>query len=261
MRAILLAAGLGTRLMPFTRDVPKVLMPIRGVPLLAYWLKALHDAGIGPALINVHHHATVVENYLTRYARPFVFTTVYEPELLNTGGTVIANRSFLSDEPFILLHADNFCLCPMDAFVRAHSARPKHAVMTMMTFRTSDPGSCGIVELDRAGLVIAFHEKVRQPPGDLANAAVYILEPEVVDFLRGLGKTEIDFSNEVIPAFLGRIHTYNNRVYHRDIGTAASLELAQAHPQTDAPWVPAYRLVDPALPLARQIEQLSVLLN
>ena len=60
------------------------------------------------------------------------------------------------------------------------------------------------------------------PPGNLANGAVYILEPSVLKWMIGLGKKQIDFSNEVIPHFLGKLFTYQNTLYHRVIGTMKS---------------------------------------
>ena len=98
----------------------------------------------------------------------------------------------------------------------------------MMTFSTSNPDSCGIVELDKDGTVTAFHEKVPNPPGNLANGAVYILAPSVMNFLAGLGKTVIDFSTEVLPHYMGRINTFQNDIYHRDIGSPESLKAAQS---------------------------------
>jgi mannose-1-phosphate guanylyltransferase len=97
----------------------------------------------------------------------------------------------------------------------------------MMTFRTRSPESCGIVALDQAEIVREFHEKVTHPPGNLANAAVYILEPEVLEYLRGLKKSFVDFSSEVIPHFLGRIYTFHNSDYHEDIGTLEHWRRAQ----------------------------------
>jgi mannose-1-phosphate guanylyltransferase len=99
--------------------------------------------------------------------------------------------------------------------------------MTMLAFRTDDPRSCGILECDEQNLVRGFHEKAEHPPGNLANAAVYILEPEVVEFLIGLNKSFIDFSTEVIPHFAGRILAVETQGYHRDIGTPESLRLAE----------------------------------
>ena len=95
-------------------------------------------------------------------------------------------------------------------------------IMTMMLFETDDPKSCGIVELDEKNVVIKFHEKVNNPPSNLANGAVYICKYDIFEYLENLNKDNIDFSNEVIPNFLGRIDTYLNRVYHRDIGTIES---------------------------------------
>ncbi len=105
----------------------------------------------------------------------------------------------------------------------------------MMVFETPDPKTCGIVALDRRGMVTSFHEKVASPPGNLANAAVYILEPSVLDFMASLGKAEIDFSTEVIPQYMGKIFTYHNTLYHRDIGTVSSWR--EAH--RDFPAIPA----------------------
>jgi mannose-1-phosphate guanylyltransferase len=109
----------------------------------------------------------------------------------------------------------------------AHRNRPPHAVMTMMTFITDAPQTCGIVEKNRKGLVIGFHEKSSSPPGNLANAAVYIIEPEVINFIESLRLPVLDFSTNIVPHFLGKIFTYHNDVYHRDIGTLASLAQAQ----------------------------------
>ena len=97
----------------------------------------------------------------------------------------------------------------------------------MMTFETSTPESCGIVELDEFGVVRRFHEKASNPPGNRANAAVYIVSQEVFGFLSQLRRDVIDFSTEVIPFFLGRINTFQNETYHRDIGTPESLDAAR----------------------------------
>jgi mannose-1-phosphate guanylyltransferase len=69
---------------------------------------------------------------------------------------------------------------------------------------------------------------VAKPPGRLANAAVYIVEPEIHRLLGGLGREVIDLSTQVIPSLLGRIFTYRIRGYHRDIGSPAALEAARA---------------------------------
>lgn len=227
MKAILLAAGLGTRLRPLTDHTPKCLVPIAGKPLLQYWLELVHAAGIDDILINLHYKHEQVREFVAASTFADRCRLVFEEKLLGTGGTLLANRDFAAGEPVWLVHADNLSLFDPRAFEAAHLARASGAAMTMMLFRTDTPRSCGIVDLDAAGLVRGFHEKVENPPGDLANGAVYICEPEIVDFLAGLGKAEIDFSTEVIPAYLGRIQTFLNEVYHRDIGTNDSYAAAQ----------------------------------
>lgn len=225
--ALLLAAGIGSRLRPLTDVLPKCLMPVNGRPLLEYWLAMLRDAGISRIVVNLHHHAQLVREYVAQGPFAKLVNFAHEKELLGTGGTLLANRALLEGGPILLAHADNLSLFEPKRFLERHAARPAAAVMTMMTFATTNPQSCGIVELDEAGLVRAFHEKVAHPPGKLANAAVYVVEPALFAFLQSLGKPFIDFSTEVIPAHLGRIFTFHNGIYHRDIGTLASLARAQ----------------------------------
>jgi mannose-1-phosphate guanylyltransferase len=232
VNALLLAAGLGTRLRPLTDGTPKCLVPIRGKPLLQYWLDTLLADGIGDVLINTHHLAQMVEAFHASSSWRERVRLVYEPNLLGTAGTIVANRDFFGDEPFLVAHADNLSRFSFRAFAEAHAARPRCAAMTMMTFDTDAPECCGIVETDEQGLVVRFHEKVMHPPGTRANAAVYIMEPEVVGFIASLGRLVIDLSTEVIPYFLGRIATFHNAGYHRDIGTPESLRRAESeYPQ------------------------------
>lgn len=226
-KALLLSAGIGTRLKPLTDVLPKCLMPVNGRPLIEYWLELLYGAGITEILINLHHHAGLVREYLERSPYSRHVTLVYEDRLLGTGGTLLKNREFFGKGTVILAHADNLTIFDPIDLLRSHADRPAGTCMTMMTFTTSTPETCGMVELDSRGVVKAFHEKVKNPPGNLANAAVYVLEPEVGDFMGSLGKSAIDFSTEVLPNFMNRINTYHNGFYHRDIGTLSSLLQAQ----------------------------------
>lgn len=229
MRALLLAAGLGTRLRPITNNLPKCLVPIHGKPLLGYWLDLLLGSQeIDRVLVNLHYFPDAVLAYVADSVWKAQVDLVHEQALLGTGGTVLANADFFREHAFMVVHADNLSDFDVHAFIHAHAERPPHCVITMMTFSTDDPRSCGIVELDHRGVVTRFHEKVANPPGNLANGAVYIFEPEVLAFLRGLGKSIIDLSTEVLPAFLGRIWTFHNDRYHRDIGTPESLKAAES---------------------------------
>jgi len=227
MKALLLAAGLGTRLRPITHITPKCLVKIHGKPLLDYWFDLLFPAGVERALVNTHWLAAEVDAHIAGSRWRDRVDTVYEPELLGTGGTVIANRAYFAGEDFLLAHADNLTDFDTIRFIDAHRNRPRNCIMTMLTFRTDDPRSCGILELDSDGVVQQFHEKVENPPGNLANAAVYIVGPEVVDFAVSLNKPFVDLSTEVIPEFLGRIFAVETHGYHRDIGNMRSLERAE----------------------------------
>ena len=96
-----------------------------------------------------------------------------------------------------------------------------------MTFHTQTPSTCGILEVDENGVVIGFHEKVEHPPGNLANGAVYLLEPEVLQWI--CDRPEItDFSTQVLPQFIGRIATWHNEHTHIDIGSIDALREAQS---------------------------------
>ncbi|MEI6261021.1 MAG: nucleotidyltransferase family protein [Deltaproteobacteria bacterium] len=226
MRALLLAAGLGTRLRPLTDTIPKCLIDIEGRPLLDYWITLLVNGGVSPLLVNLHHHADNVANFILNSPYCEFVTTVYEEKLLGTGGTLLKNRSFFDNEPLMLVHADNLSIFDVQSFINHHLNRPAGCEITMMTFKTPTPHTCGIIETDENGCVQAFHEKVTNPPSDMANGAVYIVAPSIFNYLEGLNKESIDFSTDVIPNFIGRINTFHNNVYHRDVGTIESYELA-----------------------------------
>lgn len=219
MRAILLAAGYGTRLRPLTNTIPKCLVPIGGKPLLEIWLNRLSEAEIGPYLINTHYLPKQVDAFIGSSSFEDKVTLVQEDKLLGTAGTLIANLDFFRNDDGMLIHADNYCMADFNEFRNAHFNRPKGCLITMMTFHTDQPQNCGIVEIDEMGIVIRFHEKVKFPPGNLANGAIYILSAEMLEILRKELNNVSDFSSQVLPNFLGRIYTYETKNLFLDIGT------------------------------------------
>jgi mannose-1-phosphate guanylyltransferase len=223
-KALLLAGGLGTRLRPLTDKIPKCLVPIGGRPLLEYWLENLAQAGIDRILINTHHLAKDVADFCQRSQYKRIVDLVYEPELLGTAGTLRVNRSYF-DNKILLAHADNFSIFDSSQFVLAHQRRPVSCLATMMTFTTDTPSSCGIVELSRDGVITGFHEKVNNPPGNLANAAVFLLEQNCLGWL-DQKPAATDFCKDIVPIGLHQIQSFQNTVYHRDIGTPESLQQA-----------------------------------
>lgn len=236
IQALLLAAGRGTRLYPLTVEWPKCLMPIKDRPLLEYWLCILSRNDINQVFVNIHHHRKKVESFLARDQFKSWVSGIYEPELLGTAGTIRENADYLKNRTVLLVHADNWCQCNFNRFLDYHRVyRPAGTVMTMMTFRTMSPETCGVVELDEKGIVQGFHEKVENPPGNLANGAVYLLEPEIIDWITKQ-KSATDFSTDVLPNFVGRIATWENTKIHRDIGVRQSLMSAQKDPQPELCW-------------------------
>jgi len=227
LKALLAAAGTGTRLRPLTDVLPKCLMPINGRPLLGIWLDMLSGAGASEIIVNLHHHAGLVREYVKRSPYSHVVTLAHEGALLGTAGTLIHQRDRLSGGTIFFAHADNLAVFDIARFLDAHRARPREAVMTMMTFVTDTPESCGIVGLDERGRIAEFHEKSPGTNGNVANAAVYLLEPEIFLLIDALGAPAVDFSTDVLMKILDRVHTFHNDVYHRDIGTPASLAKAQ----------------------------------
>ena len=222
MRAILLAAGLGTRLRPLTNQIPKCLVTIRGKPLLGIWLDKLTEVGVESILVNTHHLADKVEAYVASGNYKGSVVVVNEPILLGTAGTLIANLPFFKNEDGFLVHADNYIREDLWRFVAAHKMRSPGCVITMLTFRSDNPSTCGIVEVDERGVVIRFHERLVSPPGNLANGALYILSPELITRLTSEWVNPTDFSVDILPTLLGRIQTYETTGLFIDIGTPSA---------------------------------------
>ena len=227
MKALLLCAGFGTRLRPITNHLPKPLVPINGKPLLEYWLENLTKIGISEFLINTHYLHNKIEDFINASIYKDKVTLVYEKELLNTAGPILSNEDFFNvDEPFMLIHADNLSFCDFDKFISSHKNRPKVSEITMMLFKTDQPQSCGIVEL-KENIIEKFHEKIKNPPSNLANGAVYICEYSVLKYIKSLKKEDADFSLDVIPHYLGKINPFLNDDYLKDIGTIENYAIAQ----------------------------------
>src|SRR3954469_6131285 len=95
-KALLAAAGTGTRLRPLTDVLPKCLMPINGRPLLGIWLAMLSAAGASKIIVNLHHHAELVRDYVARSPYAHLVTLAHEETLFGTAGTVMQQRDLLS---------------------------------------------------------------------------------------------------------------------------------------------------------------------
>ena len=223
MRAVLLAAGLGTRLRPLTDRIPKCLVPIQGKPLLDIWCESLLSSGVEKILINLHYMREVVEEHIQSSSYKRQVQTVFEPVLLGTAGTLVANKEFFKGDDGILVHADNYSEVDVYELIKMHTQRPPSCLMTMLAFRTTTPQTCGILEVDNENILQQMFEKSAEDHGNLANGAMYVLSPELVSSL----KNEADFSNQVIPRFIQRIFVVETNKIYIDIGTPETYRLAQ----------------------------------
>ena len=223
MRALLLAAGLGTRLRPLTDTTPKCLVTIKGKPLLDIWCEALLAAGVTKLLINLHYKSEQVQQHLDSSKFSEFVETIYESSLLGTAGSLLANRKFFENQDGILLHADNYCETNISELISAHESRPSNCDLTMLAFRTSTPETCGILEVSKNQILQKMYEKSSDDHGNLANAAFYILSKKLISEL----KDETDFSNEVIPKYFGKTLVVETSETFIDIGTPESYAHAQ----------------------------------
>ena len=223
-RVLVLAAGPGRRLLPFTRGCPKALAEIGGAPLLDRWfarIEALADEPL-EVLVNAHHLpcqlAARVAWYEMRSRSRWAVS--YEPALLGTGGTVRRHCRWLNDESdAIVVYADNYSSIDLRRFHADHVRRGAPA--TVALFRTDRPRHCGIAAVDDAGVLTAFAEKPAVPASNLANAGVLAFRPGV---LRGLlRETDEDLARTVLPRLVGKAVGWHVPGFHYDIGTPEAL--------------------------------------
>jgi MurNAc alpha-1-phosphate uridylyltransferase len=108
--AIVLAAGLGTRMRPYNGHIPKPLVSVGGKSLIDYGLDRLADAGVERAVVNVHHLADAVERHLAPRRQPHIVISDERAELLGTGGGIAKALPLIGDAPFLLINSDTFWL-------------------------------------------------------------------------------------------------------------------------------------------------------
>lgn len=224
MKAFLLTAGLGTRLRPLTDTTPKCMLDIDGRPLLDMWLDAFDRAGVNEVLVNLHHLPDVVRHHIAARTGPPAVRTFFEPELLGSAGTLIANREWVDGEDlFLACYADNLTDFDLRSLIQAH--REYDAVATLTVFHSERPWAGGVVEIDAAGAVTGFVEKPANPVSDLTNAGMYAFHPSVLDEIDGVPPKDIGF--DLLPRLVGRAQAVLVEGYFRDIGTTDAYRRAR----------------------------------
>ncbi|MCE7933065.1 MAG: nucleotidyltransferase family protein [Chlorobi bacterium CHB2] len=226
MNALLLAAGLGTRLRPITDTLTKCLIPIHGKPLLEWWMDLLERHGVRRVLVNIHHLPDQVRAFAAAYRGGVQITLVHEEHLLGSAGTIHANQEFLrEEEQFFILYADNLTNVDLTALKNFNQRYP--APLTVGLFRPENPRACGIAELGAEGIIVGFEEKPQHPRGELASAGVFVGRPELLDYLNPAFPPPFDFGGHVMPRLIGTMNGTEISGYLRDIGTHESLQRAE----------------------------------
>lgn len=181
-RAMVLAAGKGTRLAPLTDTLPKPLMPVGGEPLLVHILGFLRAGGIEDVVINLHHLGERVEEAIGDGSRFGVRVRYsWEREILDTGGGIKHAEALLGDEPFVVCNGDSLLELPLADVVAHHEARG--GIATIAVRPTPDAARYGLVELDAA-------DRVRRiaglPPGPVDEPlrgfmfpGLHVMQPEI----------------------------------------------------------------------------------
>jgi mannose-1-phosphate guanylyltransferase len=224
-KAFLLAAGSGTRLRPLTDAVPKCLLPIHGIPLLQIWLENCEAAGIGEVLINVHSHSEKIRDFVANSKTSVKVHIAEETTLLGSAGTLAEHHSFVAGEDaFFVLYGDvltNMNLLEMLAF---HQSRKELASLAI--HQVPDPKQCGVVSLDKDGIINAFMEKPEHPESNWAFSGVMIACPQVLDLVPP--KRPVDIGFHLLPRLQGKMAAFKISRYLVDIGTLQNYAAAQS---------------------------------
>ena len=228
LRALLLSAGFGTRLKPITNKIPKCLVEINNKPILEHWLTKLEEINCEKVLINSHYlHSQVNEYLLNRKKSAMIIELKYEKQLLGTAGTLLNNYKFFENSKILMIHVDNMTDFDISSFIDFDDQKRDKCVLSMLTFKTNKPSSCGIVVTDKNMVLRQFYEKSNNPPTNIANCAIYIFQDDFINLLLKDFPYVKDFSTEVIPNYLGKIMTFYTDKEFIDIGSPESLKLAR----------------------------------
>ena len=138
VKAMILAAGFGTRLAPLTDALPKALIPVSGRPMIDHVIHALRAAGVSEIVVNAHHHADLVSEHFRRAEYGIGITVVVEEEILGTGGGILHARRFLDDgEAFLVHNADIVSTFDLEQLIRHHGESDAFATLAIQRRPTS----------------------------------------------------------------------------------------------------------------------------
>jgi len=234
MKAMVLAAGQGTRLRPITDGMPKALVPVAGRPMIEFGLLLLRHYGVRDIVINLHHFGTQIENHLGDGKR-FDVNINYsnEPELLDTGGGLLKAKAFLQEDSFIVINTDALIDVNLAEVLEYH--RQKNAVATLVLRPDADADRYGSIDIGADGRICRFLEhRSKEPPVGavrrLMFTGVQILEPRIFDFMDGGGLKKFSTTRETYPRMLGaseKLYGYCFEGFWQDLGTKERIAEAE----------------------------------
>jgi D-glycero-alpha-D-manno-heptose 1-phosphate guanylyltransferase len=214
MKAIILAGGKGTRLRRVIRDNPKPMAPIAGRPFLEYLILQLLKWKIDEIVLSVGYKREIIKSYFgkgERWKAKIVYSEEQEP--LGTGGAIKETAALLDDEHFIVMNGDSFFDVDFERLLSFH--KDKHAIATMGLVHVDDTSRYGRVEMDAAGSVINFIEKISGAEG-LINSGIYIVSREVI---KCIPPGECSFESDILPGFVKNgLYGLTGKGFFIDIG-------------------------------------------
>jgi NDP-sugar pyrophosphorylase family protein len=221
MKAMILAAGFGTRLRPLTNVVPKPLLPVAGMPLIVWNLLLLKRHRFQDIIINLHHLGPMIEHALgdgTRFGLNLHYS--HEAVILGTGGGIKQVEGFFSGEPFLVLNGDTLFELDLDAFIAFH--RERDAAATLVVRPDPDAERWGLVEIGSNRRVVSITGRGVPADGPLEPrmfAGIHILHPRL---LRAVPQGK---ESSIIDAYVRGLHEgeqilgYDLTGYWSDVGT------------------------------------------
>lgn len=227
MKAMVLAAGLGTRLKPITFGIPKPMVPVIDRPAMAHLLTLVAKHGLTDVVANLHYFPDTIRDYFGS-GSDFGVEIEYnfEPELLGTAGGVRAVSESLTEggEPFLIISGDALTDIDLTKLIERH--KNAGGVATLTVKRVPDTREYGVVLHDDDGRITGFQEKPEPEDAlsDLGNCGIYVFSPEIFDYFP---ETEfVDWAQDVFPVLLEKdvpffIHEIDE--YWNDVGSLAEL--------------------------------------
>jgi mannose-1-phosphate guanylyltransferase len=225
VKAMVMAAGLGTRLRPLTDFLPKPMMPVANRPVLHHLLNLLRRHDVTDVGINVHAYPEMIQAYFGDGANlGMAIEWSYEEELLGTAGGTKKLEKFWGGETILITSGDGLHDVDVTALLGHH--RRTGALATLTVKPVTDPSSYGVVILDRDTRVRGFQEKPTRDEArsDLANCGIYVIEAELLD--RIPPDTFHDFGNDVWPSLVAaneEVYAYTTMAYWNDVGDLSEL--------------------------------------